>query len=481
MEIVREMAARLGLDVDENAFEVADGLLGTVKKGLAGLGIVAGAAALGIAAMVGKTVQAAGALSDLASRTGLDVVEFQKLAHAAGLAGVNTEELAQALNFSAKKGVKDLPKHLQNTADQIRKLASEGRRAEAVALAMERFGRSGAMLLPLLEQGGDAVAATMAEAEELGFVMGGDLVTAGDTLGDNFDRLMGAGRGIAHTIGAELIPGLVDLTDRAIAWWKVNRKEVMGAVVAGFRAISKVVSLLGVGLRFLAESWRAIALVLGSVVLAALIANAAAVYSVTAGYIGMALASTVAAAKAALAWAIAAWPLIALAALIAAVILIVEDLWTSFTGGEGLILGLLEDWTRFYDSILKDDADDWWITRMIKAAARALADLQGSFEKLQAWWDSGLSKVATVVLNHMQPGGLFRGAGGASSPAAAAALQTSATPPAVGGNSVNMGGVTIVQQPGENSEELAKRVRWEVADILDARDRETEAALGPVP
>ena len=64
--------------------------------------------------------------------------------------------------------------------------------------------------------------------------------------------------------------------------------------------------------------------------------------------IALAGAATYFGVKALAAWVMATWPLIVLAAKIAAVILVVEDLWQMFTVGDKVIADLLSAALRHY-------------------------------------------------------------------------------------------------------------------------------------
>jgi uncharacterized phage infection (PIP) family protein YhgE len=78
--------------------------------------------------------------------------------------------------------------------------------AEKTARAMELFGRSGATLIPLLNQGADGIAAMREEAHELGLVISDETARAAEALNDDLTRLRGIATGLAREIATELIP-----------------------------------------------------------------------------------------------------------------------------------------------------------------------------------------------------------------------------------------------------------------------------------
>lgn len=459
-ELIRELAARLGLDIDQNAFEVADGLLGVVGKGLAGLGILAGAATLALAGMAGKTIATAGQLDDLAAKTGLNVETLQKFGYAAGLGGVGMEALAQSLNFAARKGVKDLPKFMAETADEVARLNAQGRQTEAVKLALDRFGRSGSQLLPILKDGGVALENTLKEAEALGTVMGADLVRAGDAVGDNFDKLRKAALGFTYEVSAPLVKRLLTLTQAAIDWWKINRESVVKRFQKSMQAVGEIVAAL-------ARGWKALAVIIGSVV--------AAYYLLTPAAAMAGWAMVQAGAKAAFAWVAAAWPVLLLGLSIAAVILVVEDLYKSLGDADTMTKRLaksLEKWAAG-----PAEGEGWWsaVQNMLKAIVVLITqDLPQALADFDSWFDKWRDRNPWIwsLMGGASTGQLFN-SGGASSPAAAAAI-SGATTSTANTSTTHVGGVTIVQQPGQNGKDLATGF----VEELERRNREAAAAVG---
>ncbi len=77
--IIRELFAKLGLSVDAASFAIADQMLGAVKSGL-GL-LVSGTvqAGEGLAEIVTKTVETAGALNDTSIALGVTTDAIQEL------------------------------------------------------------------------------------------------------------------------------------------------------------------------------------------------------------------------------------------------------------------------------------------------------------------------------------------------------------------------------------------------------------------
>jgi hypothetical protein len=193
----------------------------------ASLGAVAGAAKL-VTDQLGALIDKTGRLSDLSEQTNISAESLQKLAYAGELVGVSLEEIASSAAIMARNLV-DSPEKFEAiglSAQALRNMKPEEQFAEiAEAIkaiedptlqahaAMEVFGKGGAALLPLLKTD---IGAAAAEAEKLGFVLSGEVVKAGDQLGDELTKLSLSWEGLKDQLVAviatnpDLIQGLKD-------------------------------------------------------------------------------------------------------------------------------------------------------------------------------------------------------------------------------------------------------------------------------
>lgn len=179
--------------------------------------------------------------------------------------------------------------------------------AQRTAAAVKIFGRAGNELIPLLASGSEGVARLTAEAEALGGGLSEHGVHAAAELEQQVKRLDFAMLGLKSSIGVFVLPVLSRLAEGA------------RVVVSGLQNMwghAKALQIaLGAGLAFAA--YKAVA---------ALLAVSAAQWSVVAAQ----LAST----AIFLAWG----------AVIAGVILVVEDLYQLFTGGKSQIGLWIDEW-----------------------------------------------------------------------------------------------------------------------------------------
>jgi hypothetical protein len=86
---------------------------------------------------------------------------------------------------------------------------------QKTALAMQAFGKAGADMIPLLNQGSAALRNNMQAMQEMGRVITGETVAAANALDENIDRLNGNLEAMKNNIGSAVIPALVSVTDTA--------------------------------------------------------------------------------------------------------------------------------------------------------------------------------------------------------------------------------------------------------------------------
>ncbi len=344
--ILRELFAKLSLTVDEASFAKGTLAAEAVKYGLGLLVNAAAGAVRGIADLARETVAYASEVNDTSQAIGVTTSALQELRYAAGLSGVGAQELDGAINVltrtmrTAKEGgeeaagafskagvrITDSSGKLR-TADEVlgdvaERFATLPNGAEKSALAMQLFGRSGARMVPFLNEGSKGIAALREEARELGAVLDEETIRAGDELGDTFDRLHTVWEGIKRAVGASVIPQMLEAAQATVKWVRANREMIKLALTKVLGGIVTAATAVGKALAFAARQWRFFA--------------SAAVVALTA-LLPAAAAATVAGLKLAAAWLIANAPFLLVAAAVAAVAAALEDLWVTINGGDSLI------------------------------------------------------------------------------------------------------------------------------------------------
>lgn len=199
-----------------------------LKSSLLGLAGALGAGSF--TALVKSAINAQDELSKMSQKVGVSVELLSGLKYAGDLADVSLETMGTGLRQLAKNAqdasanlgegryafdalgisVKDSSGHLKGTDEMLLevsdKFAGMEDGAGKTALAMRLFGRAGADLIPLLNQGAAGIAATVEEARRLGVVFSGDAARAAEDFNDNLTRLKATFEGITVAIANSALP-----------------------------------------------------------------------------------------------------------------------------------------------------------------------------------------------------------------------------------------------------------------------------------
>ncbi len=216
-------------------------------------------------------------LDKMSRRTNVSVDVLSGLAFAASQSGASLEVLEKGIK-GVQRNILDLERGLSTAKDNfddlgislddikgkttieqfsiianaLTKIEDPSRRA---ALAMKIFGKSGADLLPLMEQGASGINKMIAEAKRLGLIITPEQAAAAAELNDALDKVARGGMAILFSVGEALSGVVKDLATRisavsivVIKWVKENKKLVLiaTAVVIGIFAIGAALVALGV-------------------------------------------------------------------------------------------------------------------------------------------------------------------------------------------------------------------------------------------
>jgi hypothetical protein len=219
-----------------------------------------GAAALsGLAVMVKESINAADEIGKMSDKLGIATEDLSALGYAAEQNGASLEAFekgALKLNKSiaaaasstgtASKmfdelgvSVTDAGGQTRSTNDIFRDLADRFQDMESgaqkSALAQELFGKTGADLIPLLNQGSEGLAAFATEAQELGLIIEGETAQSAALFNDQLDVMNKAVKGVANDIASEMLPVLNAYSAQLVKNSKDNNKAARGS---GFFATS---------------------------------------------------------------------------------------------------------------------------------------------------------------------------------------------------------------------------------------------------
>jgi hypothetical protein len=233
--------------------KVANDILGPVKT-IAAVGTAATAAVYGLATATAKVGDDA---VKAAKKVGISTQEYSKLAYAAGLSNVSQETLSTSLRklnlniAGAVKGnkeaqlafkragvdiydtngkLKSTNQILLEASDTFAKMPEGIYKAD---LAMALFGKSGAEMVPLMEQGSAEINKLRQEAERLGIVFNDEEGAKAEGFMDSMTTLKSSIQGLGIAVGKHLHEPLTEL-NKVFTEWIVANREWIGLKAAEF-------------------------------------------------------------------------------------------------------------------------------------------------------------------------------------------------------------------------------------------------------
>ena len=207
--------------------------LGKIGAALAANMTVALAA---VSAGVKKAINDLDRIGDVSARIGVGVKALQELGYAAQQSGTSAEtlekglaklsrtmaesaaggEAQQALFKALGVSATDATGKLRPVEDVFTDLAEKFRQykggAGEVKIATELFGKAGADLIPVLNEGRAGLRGFADEAANFGVVVGEEGVAQAQAFNDNLDKLQTLLKGVFNDIAKDLLPSLVSLS-----------------------------------------------------------------------------------------------------------------------------------------------------------------------------------------------------------------------------------------------------------------------------
>jgi hypothetical protein len=532
-EVVRSLVATFAIQVDQKKKKEANEAIESVKSKLKTLlSVAAGsAAAVGLYHVAKQAIDTASKLNDTAKQLGVTTQAVEELGYAASVSGSSQEELVQGLTFLQRSmnaaaggsadaqaafarlgvSIQDASGKLRDPASVVDELADGMSRienpTERAGVAMQVLGRGGGKLVQFFAQGSASIAEARKELQELGGVSDPKFIEDATALNDAMTKTRVFLASIGRTIARALMPFLLRAQQGFLKLAKTFGDVGRSRVDAFVRGVGKLLETVGrLVSPIISALWR-----MRTVVFAVGVALAAAFAPVTTA--------------------------------IAALLLIIDDVWTYLEGGDSVIGGLIDALERFFTSsetilgsigamiwtLVKTlmsggfgavwdawtaalfHAQDTWfevfrgiweyikegfaaagkyvvglLDPIIKTIAKAI-DLGHSvasklgFDRVFA----GMKDVAVAVSKSVQFVGqdpvVRPGSGGASSPAAAAAIKNNAE---TNNNSAVLSPritntINVTTGAGQNPEEVATSVRDAVNASFDSAIRSAYNSIIP--
>ncbi len=516
--ILRELLLKLGLEVDEAKFAKGQIAASLIEAGAKAAVDAVKELATAFIENAKEAIEYGDHIKKTSQSIGVGVEALQELQYAAKLSDVDTGSLSislgkLAMNMKkAKEGSKEAAASLKGidykNADGTLKTADETLSAIAdkfksmpdgvdkTALSMQLFGKAGKQMIPFLNDGAAGIEELREEAHSLGLVMGGDAVDASEKLNDDLERLHMIGQGLWRQAIGPLLPQLSILVKQFLAWRKAN------AAILAQRLQSVMSTLIGV-VKFLGQAFSSVVLNAGR--LRDLLSGG---YGLQAAFIAIGAIAVVAGRQVMWAWIKAAAPFIALAAIIAGLYLVFDDIAGYYEGKDsvyGRFKQEMETW-------LKPQANDpWWLValkdfmqllhdaieakhefddamnitnpKMIdKMAGRNSRETQAQSDRQTLATARQRAAMGLPVTDAARDA---LGRSGVSSEAFMAKYNTQSRPELTGGGGMSSGSasvsapvqITVVQQPGQSGTDLASQIKTHIDDHLQSVYSEANAGV----
>lgn len=257
MSEVGQITVKIGADTYElqKGLSDAKAKVGEFDKSTAGLAsslkslaVVAVATATAISAFVKSQIDAMDNLGKLSQKIGVTTNDLSKLAYSARLSDVDIGSLQQSFVILAR-GLSEASQGSGNALNAFNALGISIRNtdgtlktsqqimlevadlfatmedgAQKTALAVAIFGRAGANLIPLLNQGSKAIREQGDELERLGGVVTAKAAKEAEDFNDNLTRLNMSLGALGKSIAMDVMPYLTQLSDEFL----IARKNGIG-------------------------------------------------------------------------------------------------------------------------------------------------------------------------------------------------------------------------------------------------------------
>lgn len=230
--------------------------------------------------------EAAEELNNLSQRTGIAATDLSAWQAVARNTGVETQTLTTGIQIlsknleSARNGseesadafkvlgidintVKSNSELMLQIADRFKGMPDG---PEKTALAMKVLGRSGAELIPLFNEGGDAISEAMMAAQESGLALSEQFIETGLQVDQAFDGMNNSVTALTNNLFEELGPTIADLVEGFTQWI-----EDMQGAEGQVTALDSVVTALNITLKAIGVVMGAVGVVITDVIVASTI------------------------------------------------------------------------------------------------------------------------------------------------------------------------------------------------------------------
>ena len=225
-------------------------------------------------ALVGNAIKSASMADDLntlSQQTGFTVEELQRMNYASDVVDVSMEQMTGSIQKMTKQmssgnkafgtlgvSIYDQNGNMRDARDvwydSLEALSKINNETERDALSMEIFGKSAMDMAGIIDDGGASLKALGDEAEDLGLIMGQDMVDNANLLQDSIDKMKARTEQAFLTMGASLAETLVpafekilDVVTKVVTWFANldgETQTIILTILALVASISPLASLI---------------------------------------------------------------------------------------------------------------------------------------------------------------------------------------------------------------------------------------------
>jgi uncharacterized protein GlcG (DUF336 family) len=291
--IAEELLVLLGFELEDKDLKKFQKGIKELKYGVLGFGAELAAAATSFGVFLMHSVHTAESIMRASAAAGVGAEEFQRLAYAAKLSGVSSEELSTNLRFLSRNvfeattnatseasqqfrrfgiNIRDANGQTRSTSDILKQIsaryATMNNAQQKAALSAIFFGRSSGAITNFLNEGPGQIAKYSQELDDFFGVLSGEQLLALKEFGDGVTRITSFFSGLSNQVAANLVPALTDALNETLEFLKANRELIKSGVE---KFVKGLVS-------FLQDMWKLIKVVsIGFIGLAKVLGGVAAV------------------------------------------------------------------------------------------------------------------------------------------------------------------------------------------------------------
>lgn len=264
MVVVAELFATLGLKPDEHSWRAGSDAIEHLTTALEALAVYE--VGKHLAEMFNSTAESLEHAELAAKSLGTTAASVQELAYSTKLLGLSSDESEMALTHlarsvaEARKGTGpaaeafyrlgismndpaitsgDTSKILDRVSDAFAKLPDG---ATKTALALDLFSRSGAKMIPLLDQGSAGMARLREEAHASGNVIDGEGAESLHYYTEAVRGIEASLTGLKNTLVIVLAPTVVEIAERFREWLDGNHDQIIDGITTAAHALGTALS-----------------------------------------------------------------------------------------------------------------------------------------------------------------------------------------------------------------------------------------------